>query len=345
MYCGCGTTYGDDFRFYRHAWWCSSDCMAVALHLSLLALRGTYATGISPPMARKFDSSFTHGDSFGFPSHLWRYPSDGIAEAPPLLLPAIHGTHATGTSPPMARNADSGFTHGDGFGFRRHLWRYSSDRMAAAPRLSLLAVRSTRTTGISPPMEMNFDCGFTHGGGLGFRRHLWRSPADGVAEAPPSSLPAIHGPPATGTRPHMPRECESGLTHGDGYGFRRHLWRYSSDRMAAAPRLSLLAVRSTRATGISRPMEMNFDCGFTHGGGLGFRRHLWRSPADGVAKAPPSSLSALLGPAARRKSPHLETNLGGNSTDGDDVRLDRRLWRGHLGQRLTRLAISRRTES
>lgn len=243
MYCGCGTTYGDDFRFYRHVWWCSSDCMAVALHLSLLALRGTYATGISPPMARKFDSSFTHGDSFGFPSHLWRYPSDGIAEAPRLSLPAIHGTHATGTSPPMARNSDSGFTHGDGFGFRRHPWRYSSDRTAAAPRLSLLAVRSTRTTGVSPPMEMTFDCGFTHGGGLGFRRHLWRS------------------------------------------------------------------------------------------------------PADGVAKAPPSSLSALLGPAARRKSPPLETNLGGNSTDGDDVRLDRRLWRGHLGQRLTRLAISRRTES
>src|SRR5690606_8647703 len=102
---------------------------------------------------------------------------------------------------------------------------------------------------------------------------------------------------------------------------------------AAAPRLSLLAVRSTRATGVSPPMEMTFDCGFTHGGGLGFRRHLWRSPADGVAKAPPSSLSALLGPAARRKSPPLETNLGGNSTDGDDVRLDRRLWRGHLGQR------------
>src|SRR5690606_27728433 len=78
---------------------------------------------------------------------------------------------------------------------------------------------------------------------------------------------------------------------------------------------------------------------------FGISRHLWRSPADGVAKAPPSSLLALLGPAARRKSPPLETNLGGNSTDGDDVRLDRRLWRGHLGQRLTRLAISRRTES
>ena len=144
-------------------------------------------------------------------------------------------------------------------------------------------------------------------------------------------------------------------THGEEFRFWLHprrRFRASSPPVeillrpdAAAPRLSLLAVRSTRATGISPPMEMNFDCGFTHGGGLGFRRHLWRSPADGVAKAPPSSLSALLGPAARRKSPPLETNLGGNSTDGDDVRLDRRLWRGHLGQRLTRLAISRRTES
>src|SRR5690606_28664192 len=172
------------------------------------ALRGTYATGISPPMARKFDSSFTHGDSFGFPSHLWRYPSDGIAAAPRLSLPAVRGTHAAGTAPPMARNSDSGFTHGDSFGFPRHLWRY---------------------------------------------------PSDGIAEAPRLSLPAIHGTHATGTSPPMARNSDSGFTHGDGFGFRRHLWRYSSDRMAAAPRLSLLAVRSTRATGISRPMEMNFD--------------------------------------------------------------------------------------
>src|SRR5690606_3779110 len=220
---------------------------------------------ISPPMARKFDSSFTHGDSFGFPSHLWRYPADGIAEAPPLSLPAIHGTHATGTSPPMARNSDSGFTHGDGFGFRRHPWRYSSDRTAAAPRLSLLAVRRTRATGVSPPMAMTFDCGFTH---------------------------------------------------GDGFGFRRHLWRYSSDRMAAAPRLSLLAVRSTRATGISRPMEMNFDCGFTHGGGLGFRRHLWRSPADGIAEAPLLSLPAIHGTHATGTSPPMARNSDSGFTHG-----------------------------
>src|SRR5690606_41111777 len=110
MYCGCGTTYEDDFRFYRHAWWCSSDCMAVALHLSLLALRGTYATGISPPMARKFDSSFTHGDSFGFRSHLWRYPSEGIAEAPRLSLSAVHGPPAAGGSDPLDRVYDYGFT-------------------------------------------------------------------------------------------------------------------------------------------------------------------------------------------------------------------------------------------
>src|SRR5690606_22109199 len=214
MYCGCGTTYGDDFRSCRHLWWCSSDCMAVALHLSLLAVRGTYATGISPPMARKFDSSFTHGDSFGFPSHLWRYPSDGIAEAPRLSLPAIHGTHATGTSPPMARNSDSGFTHGEDRRSRGHGRRDYSDRLGDAQRLSLLAVGRTRTTGISPHMETHFDCGFTHGGGLGFRRHLWRSPADGIAEAPRLSLPAIHGTHATGTSPPMARNSDSGFTHG-----------------------------------------------------------------------------------------------------------------------------------
>src|SRR5690606_37344451 len=126
----------------------------------------------------------------------------------------IHGTHATGTSPPMARNSDSGFTHGEIGRARRRQWGYSSDRTAAAPRLSLLAVRSTRTTGISPPMEMNFDCGFTHGGGLGFRRHLWRSPADRIAEAPLLSLPAIHGAHATGTSPPMARNADSGFTHG-----------------------------------------------------------------------------------------------------------------------------------
>src|SRR5690606_517355 len=158
MYCGCSTTYGDDFRSCRHLWWCSSDCMAVALNLSLLAVRGTYAAGISPPMARKFDSSFTHGD---------------------------------------------------GFGFRRHLWRYSSDRMAAAPRLSLPAVRSSRSACISPPVAMKFDGGFTHGGGSVFRRHLWRYPSDGIAEAPPLSLPAIHGTHATGTSPPMARNSDS----------------------------------------------------------------------------------------------------------------------------------------
>src|SRR5690606_27232832 len=273
------------------------------------------------------------------------YSSDRMAAAPRSSLLAVRSTRTTGVSPPMEMTFDCGFTHGDGFGSRRHLWRYSSDRMAAAPRLSLLAVRSTRTTGISPPMEMTFDCGFTHGDGFGFRRHPWRYSSDRMAAAPRLSLLAVRSTRTTGISPPMEMNFDCGFTHGDGFGFRRHPWRYSSDRMAAAPRLSLLAVRSTRTTGVSPPMEMRFDCGFTHGGGLGFRRHLWRSPADGVAKAPPSSLSALLGPAARRKSPPLETNLGGNSTDGDDVRLDRRLWRGHLGQRLTRLAISRRTES
>src|SRR5690606_32270238 len=276
MYCGCGTTYGDDFRSCRHLWWCSSDCMAVALNLSLLAVRRPYGAGISPPMARKFDSSITHGD---------------------------------------------------GFRFRRHLWRYSSDRMAAAPRLSLLAVRSTRTTGISPPMEMNFDCSFTHGGGLGFRRHLWRYPSDGIAEAPRLSLPAIHGTHATGTSPPMARNSDSGFTHGDGFGFRRHLWRYSSDRMAAAPRLSLLAVRSTRTTGISPPMEMNFDCGFTHGGGLGFRRHLWRSPADGIAEAPRLSLPAIHGTHATGTSPPMARNSDSGFTHGDGFGSRRHLWR------------------
>src|SRR5690606_21967993 len=202
MYCGCGTTYGDDFRSCRHLWWCSSDCMAVALNLSLLAVRGTYAAGISPPMARKFDSSFTHGDGFGFRRHLWRYPSDRMAAAPRLSLLAVRSTRTTGVSPPMEMTFDCGFTHGDGFGFRRHPWRYSSDRTAAAPRVSRLAVRYTLPSRASPPMARTFDCGFTH---------------------------------------------------GDGFGFRRHPWRYSSDRTAAAPRLSLLAVRSTRTTGISPP--------------------------------------------------------------------------------------------
>src|SRR5690606_31241845 len=323
----------------------SSDRMAAAPRSSLLAVRSTRTTGVSPPMEMTFDCGFTHGDGFGSRRHLWRYSSDRMAAAPRLSLLAVRSTRTTGVSPPMEMTFDCGFTHGDGFGFRRHPWRYSSDRTAAAPRLSLLAVRSTPAARRARPVGRNCECAFTHGGGLGFRRHLWRSPADGIAEAPRLSLPAIHGTHATGTSPPMARNADSGFTHGDGFGFRRHLWRYSSDRMAAAPRLSLLAVRSTRATGISRPMEMNFDCGFTHGDGLGFRRHLWRIPADVIAEAPPSSLSALLGPAARRKSPPLETNLGGNSTDADDVRLDRRLWRGHLGQRLTRLAISRRTES
>src|SRR5690606_12575432 len=156
--------------------------MAAAPRLSLLAVRSTRTTGISPPMEMNFDCSFTHGGGLGFRRHLWRYPSDGIAEAPRLSLLSTHGTHATRMSPPMARNSDSGFTLGHGFGSRRLLYTSLFRSMAAAPRLSLLAVRSTRTTGISPPMEMNFDCGFTHGGGLGFRRHLWRSPADGIAE-------------------------------------------------------------------------------------------------------------------------------------------------------------------
>src|SRR5690606_27834311 len=300
--------------------------------LSLLAVRGTYAAGISPPMARKFDSSFTHGDGFGFRRHLWRYSSDRMAAAPRLSLLAVRSTRTTGISPPMEMNFDCSFTHGGGLGFRRHLWRYPSDGIAEAPPLSLPAIHGAHATGTSPPMARNSDSGFTHGDGFGFRRHLWRYSSDRMAAAPRLSLLAVRSTRTTGISPPMEMNFDCGFTHGDGFGFRRHPWRYSSDRMAAAPRLSLLAVRSTRTTGVSPPMETTFDCGFTHGGGLGFRRHLWRSPADGVAKAPPSSLSALLGPAARRKSPPLETNLGGNSTDGDDVRLDRHLWRGHLGQ-------------
>src|SRR5690606_37746215 len=167
-----------------------------AARLSPLSARTPRTAVGSPPLVMTFDCGFTHGAVFAFPTLSRSYSSDRMAAAPRLSLLAVRSTRTTGISPPMEMTFDCGFTHGDGFGFRRHPWRYSSDRMAAAPRLSLLAVRSTRTTGVSPPMEMTFDCGFTHGGGLGFRRHLWRSPADGIAKAPPSSLSALLGPAA-----------------------------------------------------------------------------------------------------------------------------------------------------
>src|SRR5690606_21583125 len=154
--------------------------------------------------------------------------------APRLSLLAVRSTRTTGVSPPMEMTFDCGFTHGDGFGFRRHPWRYSSDRTAAAPRLSLPALRSTRTTGASPPMEMTYDCGFTHGGGLGSRLHPRPLHAARPTAAPRLSLLAVRSTRATGASPPMERTSDCGFTHGDGFGFRRHLWRYSSDRMAAA---------------------------------------------------------------------------------------------------------------
>src|SRR5690606_29028980 len=264
----------------------SSDRMAAAPRSSLLAVRSTRTTGVSPPMEMTFDCGFTHGDGFGSRRHLWRYSSDRMAAAPRLSLLAVRSTRTTGVSPPMEMTFDCGFTHGDGFGFRRHPWRYSSDRTAAAPRLSLLAVRSTRTTGVSPPMEMTFDCGFTPGVALRFSCHLRRSPYDYTA-APPLVLPlSVRSTRTTGVSPPMEMTSDCGFTHGDGFGFRRHLWRYSSDRMAAAPRLSLLAVRSTRARESVPQGEMKVDRGLSRGDGLGLRRAR-RGYASARTDAPP----------------------------------------------------------
>src|SRR5690606_39116263 len=224
-------------------------------------------------------------------------------------------------------------THGEEFRDRQRA--VQGLRVASSPGEILLRPDGRSAAFIAPSCTQHAHYGHFSTYGDEFRLRLHPRRRFGISPPPMAKSRRRHCRSAAVIATSYTRDARYGniATHGEEFRLWLHprrRFRISSPPVeillrpdAAAPRLSLLAVRSTRATGVSPPMEMTFECGFTPCAGLGFPRHLWRSPADGVAKAPPSSLSALLGPAARRKSPPLETNLGGNSTDGDDVRLDR----------------------
>src|SRR5690606_28664193 len=190
-------THGEEFRFWLHPrrrFRISSPPVEI-----LLRPDGRSAAFIAPSCTQHahYGHFSTYGDEFRLRLHPRR--RFGISPPPMAKSRRRHCRSAAIIAPGYTRDPRYGniATHGEEFRFwlhpRRRFWISSPPVEillrpdAAAPRLSLLAVRSTRATGVSPPMEMTFDCGFTHGGGLGFRRHLWRSPADGIAEAPPRS--------------------------------------------------------------------------------------------------------------------------------------------------------------
>jgi len=132
MKCDSRSTYGGDFGVRRHLWRCpSDDCVPTGEIIAFGIIRRS-RTAISPPMEMDCDCSSTHGGDFGFRRHLWRCPSDDCVLVGEIIALGIIRRSCTAISPPMEMDCDCSSTHGDGFGFRRHVWRCAAGAVARA---------------------------------------------------------------------------------------------------------------------------------------------------------------------------------------------------------------------